>query len=96
MCDIIHRRQYDVRLRFDSLFKFSSDFKLQEKLLGIIHSLTSSVIRMKKQEYLEKGDESLPEDQRQIKVGTVPKPNEPNMKYVRDDLDEIDESDVGK
>ncbi|KZC12318.1 Cytochrome P450 4g1 [Dufourea novaeangliae] len=64
MCDIIHRRQYNVNLRFDFLFKFSRYAKKQERLLNIIHSLTSKVIRKKKAE--------------------------------SDDLDDIDDNDVGE
>lgn len=98
MCDIIHRRQYDIRLRLDTFFKYTSDFKAQEKLLGVIHGLTNGVIRTKKQEYLEKGDESLLQDHRQEKgkIRNDGKPSEENMRYVRDDLDEIDENDVGR
>ncbi|XP_043267856.1 cytochrome P450 4g15-like [Venturia canescens] len=104
MCDIIHRRQYDIRIRPDSLFTMSKDFKLQEKLLSIIHGLTSSVIRSRKREYEEKGTDNFPEEQREMELKgnsnseniNETKANNEKMRYVRDDLDEIDENDVGE
>lgn len=43
MCDIIHKRMYQVWLRFDALFRFSEYSKIQQQLLSTIHSLTNSV-----------------------------------------------------
>lgn len=44
MCDIIHQRQYKFWLRFESIFKFTSFFEQQKKLLSIIHGLTNKVM----------------------------------------------------
>lgn len=105
MCDIIHRRQYDIRIRPDPLFKMSKDFKLQEKLLGVIHGLTTSVIRSKKREYDKKNEDDSHlrvenqkelEDERKSKNANETTTSNQKMRYVRDDLDEIDENDVGE
>ncbi|XP_015595061.1 cytochrome P450 4g15 [Cephus cinctus] len=109
MCDIIHRRQYDLTLRIDALFKFTNFAKQQKKLLNIIHGLTSRVIDKRKEEYLEGNETTEVEDEKRVQEKVVDKDvtNEKgekhrkaqSMPYIRDDLDEIDESednDVGE
>ncbi|XP_044019149.1 cytochrome P450 4g15-like [Aphidius gifuensis] len=102
LCDIIHQRQYNFMLRIDPFFKFTSFATKQEQLLSIIHSLTRNVIKQKQQELAEKGELSLPEvyaTGKNIETSTVNIDREnknSNMRYVRDDLDEIDENDVGE
>ena len=105
MCDIIHRRQYDFLLRIDTLFKFTNFAKQQEKLLATIHGLTSRVIKKRKAEFLAKGEISAAEKERRkeaelkkmIENAKSEKDSKDysNMHYVRDDLDENDENDVG-
>ncbi|XP_071631414.1 cytochrome P450 4g15-like isoform X2 [Temnothorax longispinosus] len=107
LSDIIHRRQYNVLLRYDMLYKYSKFAKLQEKLLNIVHTLTEHVIKEKAKDFEEK----LVKDQQVKEVQNV-KPMEKSnptentehaknkaanyMHYVRDDLDDIDENDVGE
>ncbi|XP_052758279.1 uncharacterized protein LOC113519550 [Galleria mellonella] len=103
MCDIIHQRHYTLWMRFDSIFKFSSFFKQQTKLLSIIHGLTNKVIKEKKQVYVDnktKGivpptleeltrpcDNDISSDGKSISDNV--------FKGYRDDLDFNDEYDVG-
>lgn len=89
-------------LRIDPFFKLTSFATKQEKLLTIIHNLTGGVIKKKKQEFAEKGELSLPEiyttgkniETTSAKIDSTVKDSK--MRYVRDDLDEIDENDVGQ
>lgn len=100
MCDIIHQRHYKLYYRYDILFNMTGLRGTQEKLLGIIHGLTSKVIKQKNKMY---------EDN--LKDGIVPSPSLKEIvemnenvevkkptKHVglRDDLDENDENDVGE
>jgi cytochrome P450 family 4 len=105
MSDIIHRRHYDITLRLDAFFKFSKLATLQKKLLRTIHTLTEHVISEKAKDIEEKHEK----DQQQKKNGKpmenpIVMENTENIKdsaanrmhYVRDDLDDIDENDVGE
>lgn len=110
MCDIIHRRQYTIPLRYDFLFNVSSMSKEQEKLLATIHGLTSRVIQKKKEEVYESicsnvgrkqkkpnETESSEENKGKSESNTNAKNEGPTrMHYVRDDLDDIDDNDVGE
>ncbi|XP_057340862.1 cytochrome P450 4g15-like [Microplitis mediator] len=101
LCNIVHQRQYNIMLRIDQLFKFSKYASKQEELLNTIHSLTGGVIKTKKQEYEEKGELAYPEEYRTQKNTSnskdeIEKLKESTMRYARDDLDEIDENDVGE
>ncbi|KAK2585109.1 hypothetical protein KPH14_008620 [Odynerus spinipes] len=99
MCNIIHQRQYKFLLRFDTYFQFTSFAKQQKQLLNTIHSLTTQVIRRKKGESLNKEIVDFVE-KTQEKEGnkneTKKEENYTNLHYVKDDLDEIDENDVGE
>ncbi|XP_046748575.1 cytochrome P450 4g15-like [Diprion similis] len=106
MCDIVHRRTYALFTRFDFFFNLTKSAKLQEKLLGIIHGLTNSVIKEKKNRHVAMASQ----DKMQIKsVNSCQENNEPKevveknsseekarYNYVRDDLDDIDENDIGE
>ncbi|KAK0183146.1 hypothetical protein PV327_001215 [Microctonus hyperodae] len=101
LCNIVHQRQYNILLRIDQLFKFSKYAKKTQELLNIIHSVTGGVIKQKRQEYAEKGELALPEEFRNGKTPNLTKVenetiNQSKMRYARDDLDEIDENDVGE
>ncbi|XP_071631439.1 cytochrome P450 4g15-like isoform X2 [Temnothorax longispinosus] len=101
LSDIIHRRHYNILLRYDMLFKYSKLAKVQEKLLRIVHTLTEHVIKEKAKDFEEK----LVKDQQVKEVQNV-KPMEKSnptentehaknkaanyMHYVRDNLDEND------
>ncbi|XP_033324485.2 cytochrome P450 4g15 [Megalopta genalis] len=108
MCDIIHRRQYNANLRFDTLFNLSKFSEIQKEQLGIIHNLTSTVIRKKKEAAYKKvcseiedttksnQNANLNEIKQEDKSGGIKKEETTKLHYVRDDLDEIDENDVGE
>lgn len=105
MCDIIHQRHYKFWLRFDSIFKFTSFFEKQKKLLGIIHGLTNKVIKLKKEVYQQnkaKGiiPPTIEEVTRSAPESEATLANEKTLadtvfKGYRDDLDFNDENDVG-
>lgn len=108
MSDIVHRRHFDISLRWNVLFKFSKLAKAQEKLLNIIHSLTEHVIKEKSMDIVEKlaknqqqketpNGKPLTESSNMTENIENAKHNAANyMHYVRDDLDDIDENDVGE
>ncbi|CAG9091028.1 unnamed protein product [Plutella xylostella] len=106
MCDIIHQRHYKFWLRFDSVFKFTSFFKKQIELLGIIHGLTNKVIKNKKETYfMNKAKGIIPptleeltksEDNDGILANDGKTLADSVFKGYRDDLDFNDENDVGE
>ncbi|XP_076636959.1 cytochrome P450 4g15-like [Colletes latitarsis] len=98
MCDLIHRRQYQLNLRCDFLFQFSNYAKQQKKLLDTIHSLTTKVIKKKKEDYEKSSvDESVNyQETLQKNDSSSEVKDETKMHYVRDDLDDIDDNDVGE
>ncbi|XP_024893806.1 cytochrome P450 4g15-like [Temnothorax curvispinosus] len=107
LSDIIHRRHYDISLRLDMFFKYSKLAKVQEKLLNIVHTLTEHVIKEKAKDVEEKlvKDQQVKEVQNDqpmenlnVTENTKNANNRPAnyMHYVRDDLDDIDENDVGE
>ncbi|XP_029043020.2 cytochrome P450 4g15-like [Osmia bicornis bicornis] len=110
MCDIIHRRQFNIPLRYDFLFNVSNMSREQEKLLGTIHGLTSKVIQRKKEEAYKSICSNIGQKQKkpnetessqENKETSESNPNRKNegpvrMHYVRDDLDDIDDNDVGE
>lgn len=109
MSDILHRRHYDFTLRSDIIFKLTKFAKKQKKLLNIIHTLTDGVIEEKSKDVEEKLKKSQQQKEVQnsktIESLNVTK-NEENdtniatkytkLHYVRDDLDDIDENDIGE
>ncbi|EFN68089.1 Cytochrome P450 4g15, partial [Camponotus floridanus] len=99
---ILHRRHYDFRLRSDITFKFSKFAKKQEKLLNIIHILTNNVIEEKSRS-IDDIKEEQKNDQKKKPMENEIKNNENDknitytkLHYVRDDLDDIDENDIGE
>ncbi|XP_011501501.1 PREDICTED: cytochrome P450 4g15-like [Ceratosolen solmsi marchali] len=99
MCNIIHQRHYNLLLRLDALFQFSSYAKEQQKYLDIIHGLTKRIIKKRKEEVKENGeatDTRLQETKTKKIMTAVTEPKEQKIRYVRDDLDEIDDNDVGE
>lgn len=106
MCEIIHRRTYNAILRVDFLFKFSQYAKEQVNSLNVIHSLTSRVIKRKKEDIYKKICSNIEDKQTEksrkstpsakIDTGISDQHKGGQQYYVRDDLDEIDENDVGE
>ncbi|XP_012532560.1 cytochrome P450 4g15 [Monomorium pharaonis] len=104
MSDILHRRHYDLALRSDQIFKYSKFSKIQEKLLKTIHTLTEHVIHEKsidveekhtKEQKLKEEQYDKPSENLNVTENTKNKDVNYKMHYVRDDLDDIDENDVG-
>lgn len=83
----------------DTFYQFTKFAKQQQNFLETIHGLTSRVIKKRKAEVFEKSDATIEPaivKKEFKKESTVDKKSqEPEMKYVRDDLDDIDENDVG-
>ncbi|KAI4503858.1 hypothetical protein M0802_001261 [Mischocyttarus mexicanus] len=97
ICNIIHIRQYSVFLRFDKFFKWTKYGSEHEKHLDTIHSLSSKIIKEKKLEMLNSNaTESSDKSHSDAKNKTDNSEEKyTNLHYVKDDLDEIDENDVG-
>ncbi|KAJ8976569.1 hypothetical protein NQ317_016363 [Molorchus minor] len=101
MCNILHLRHYKIWLRPDFIFKFTKMCAEQSYLLNIIHALTRQVIKRKKENFIkrdEKGEQSLYQKALKSttyneKEGTVEETA--SFNYIRDDLDENDENDIG-
>lgn len=94
MCDLIHLRHYKFWYRIEALFNFFGYGEKQNKLLGRIHGLTRRVIKAKKDDF-----------QKNLKEGNLPQPSfseiisgnaEVGGDKVKDDIDVIDEMDVGE
>ncbi|XP_059618539.1 cytochrome P450 4g15-like [Phlebotomus argentipes] len=103
MCDILHARHMKFYLRFDTIFNWSRLRLEQEKLLSVIHGLTKKVIKKKTQIYddnLKKGVLPSPSLNEIIANDTYSQPevkrSSGTEKGLRDDLDEIDENDIGE
>lgn len=100
MCDILHARHVKVYLRFDKLFNMTKLKQKQEELLGTIHGLTKRVIKEKKRLFEQNYKDgnvptpSLSEIIANDYVDTAKAPKK--TEGLRDDLDDIDENDVGK
>nr|KAF7429328.1 hypothetical protein H0235_005726 [Vespula pensylvanica] len=105
MCNIIHLRQYKLLLRFDTYFNWTKYGIEQKKLLNIIHGLTTRLIKQKKAEILDShsmvSTEISQTDKEKTDKINKNKDDKPEKKYtklhyVKDDLDEIDENDIGE
>lgn len=99
MCDILHARHVKVHLRFDPIFNMTKTKERQEKLLDTIHGLTKRVIKEKKRLFEQNYKEgSVPTPSlSEIIANDYVVPSKPAKKAdgLRDDLDDIDENDVG-
>ncbi|KAJ8976568.1 hypothetical protein NQ317_016362, partial [Molorchus minor] len=102
MCNILHLRHYKMWLRPDFIFKFTKMCAEQSYHLNVIHSLTKQVIKRQKEKFFKgekKGAQSL--YQKALKSTTyneregIVEETAP-FNYIRDDLDENDENDVGE
>lgn len=92
-----------MSLRYDILFQFSKFAKLQEKLLNTVHTLTNHVIKEKSIDFEEKntkGQQQKEEQQNSKSTDTSSTETSASdytkLHYVRDDLDDIDENDIGE
>ena len=107
MCDILHRRQFKIFSRFEPFFTLTGMKEQQKKLLGIIHGMTRRVLNEKKAIFdknLAEGNLPSPSLQEIIKSDASidqaikkAKAKAQNLDAgLRDDLDDIDENDVGE
>lgn len=110
MCDIVHQRQYKFYLRLDSIFRWTNFARRQKKLLGIIHGLTTRVIRRRKSEHAARvaekggngdgktleGSTGANNESKKVLEGNSETLGNAGSTFVKDDLDENDENDVGK
>jgi len=88
MCDIIHKRQIKLLYRLDSIYNFTKLREKGDKMMDIILGMTKSVVNERKLTYNSEVHGVLDESYES---------NKPSKKEgLRDDLDDIDENDVGK
>lgn len=87
-----------MSLRYDVLFQFSKLAKLQKKLLNTVHTLTNHVIKEKSIDIEEKNTKEEQQNSKSTDTSSIETSasDYTNLHYVRDDLDDIDENDVGE
>lgn len=105
LCEIIHMRQFKFYLRPSFIYNMTKYKKLEEGFINIIHTLTKKVVKQKKEEYVARkkagNTETLLEqvtrdvEEKERKEADLRNTNPEGLKGLRDDLDDIDENDVG-
>ncbi|XP_034139197.1 cytochrome P450 4g1 [Drosophila guanche] len=88
MCDIIHKRQVKLLYRLDSIYKFTKLREKGDRMMNIILGMTSKVVKDRKQNFQEESRAIVDEVQAVSTPAT-------KKEGLRDDLDDIDENDVG-
>ncbi|TDG41824.1 hypothetical protein AWZ03_011753 [Drosophila navojoa] len=90
MCDIIHTRQVKLLYRLDSIYKFTKLREKGDRMMNIILGMTRKVVKDRNENY-------SPESRAIIEDVAEPTPAKQTTKTegLRDDLDDIDENDVG-
>ncbi|XP_016982470.1 cytochrome P450 4g1 [Drosophila rhopaloa] len=90
MCDIIHKRQVKLLYRLDSIYKFTKLREKGDRMMNIILGMTSKVVKDRKENFQE-------ESRAIVEEISTPVSSSPASKKegLRDDLDDIDENDVG-
>lgn len=90
MCDIIHTRQVKLLYRLDSIYKFTKLREKGDRMMNIILGMTRKVVKDRNENY-------SPESRAIIEDVAEPTPAKQATKTegLRDDLDDIDENDVG-
>lgn len=98
MCDIIHNRQLKLFYRLDATYNFTKMKLRDNKLMNIILSMTRKVVEERKRTF--NAEESAvidKEDHRLLlNANNDKKANMKKISGLRDDLDDIDENDVGE
>ncbi|XP_005176357.1 cytochrome P450 4g1-like [Musca domestica] len=91
MCDVIHKRQLKVFYRLDAMFKFSKLHEKGHKMLTTILDMTRRVVEERQMNFNADSRAIFEND------AEVAKRKEETIKAegLRDDLDDIDENDVG-
>ncbi|XP_068139794.1 cytochrome P450 4g1 [Drosophila tropicalis] len=91
MCDIIHKRQIKLLYRLDSIYKFTKLREKGDKMMNIILGMTSKVVKDRKENF-QADTRAIIEEELTKPVATSPSTKKEGL---RDDLDDIDENDVG-
>uniref|UniRef100_T1PG00 Cytochrome P450 n=1 Tax=Musca domestica TaxID=7370 RepID=T1PG00_MUSDO len=91
MCDIIHKRQLKFFYRMDALYNLSSMSEKGKKMMDIILGMTRKVVTERQQNFNAESRAIVEEDDEISKQKQQAKKKE----GLRDDLDDIDENDVG-
>ncbi|XP_037934972.1 cytochrome P450 4g1-like [Teleopsis dalmanni] len=90
MCDIIHKRQVKLFYRLDAIYNFTKLREKGDKMMNIILGMTKRVVSDRKQNFSAENRAIIEE------VDEVSKQKALNKNEgLRDDLDDIDENDVG-
>ncbi|XP_014486224.1 PREDICTED: cytochrome P450 4g15-like, partial [Dinoponera quadriceps] len=99
LSEIVHKRQIDMSLQSDLLFRFSKFAKLQQELLHTVHSAARLVIQEKWKDIEEKQFKN----KHQIEAENLTENAENGintinykMHYARDDLDDIENVDMSE
>ncbi|KAH8388040.1 hypothetical protein KR093_011279 [Drosophila rubida] len=88
MCDVIHKRQVKLLYRLDSIYKFTKLREKGDRMMNIILGMTRNVVKERKDNFQPETSGIVEEtDQAAIKAQVT--------EGLRDDLDDIDENDVG-
>lgn len=89
MCDIIHKRQVKLLYRLDGIYKFTKLREKGDRMMDIILGMTRKVVKDRKDNFQPEARAIVDEVEQQ--------PRKPAAKQegLRDDLDDIDENDVG-
>jgi hypothetical protein len=72
MADVMLLRMFRPWIHLDSLFRLSPLAREQAKYLAILHDMANSVIRTRKDEYLQKRPNSLTTEERND-IGKTPR-----------------------
>ncbi|EDW82168.2 uncharacterized protein Dwil_GK25658 [Drosophila willistoni] len=91
MCDIIHKRQIKLLYRLDSIYKFTKLREKGDKMMNIILGMTSKVVKDRKENF-QADTRAIIEEELTKPAATSPSAKKEGL---RDDLDDIDENDVG-
>ncbi|XP_005176349.1 cytochrome P450 4g1 [Musca domestica] len=92
MCDIIHNRQLKLFYRLDSTYSFTKLRERDNKLMNVILSMTRKVVEDRKKNFNaeERGIVDRTAEDAKLKAKAAKKEG------LRDDLDDIDENDIGE
>ncbi|KAH8286726.1 hypothetical protein KR018_003080, partial [Drosophila ironensis] len=90
MCDIIHQRQVKLLYRLDSIYKLTKLREKGDRMMNIILGMTSKVVKDRKENFQEESRAIVEEVATPGPAGAASK-----KEGLRDDLDDIDENDVG-
>ncbi|XP_030568482.1 cytochrome P450 4g1 [Drosophila novamexicana] len=94
MCDIIHKRQVKLLYRLDSIYKFTKLREKGDRMMNIILGMTRKVVKDRKDNFQNESraiiDEVDETPAKQARATAATK-----KEGLRDDLDDIDENDVG-